>query len=219
MHLVTGKLAKTKLITCQTNSDAMDQLGLKRYCCRRMIMTHVDLIEKLLKYVRDNPRKPSPYECAQVLRARGSEWRRCDQRPFTDRLCATGTPPTAATRRRTSCTSLQGTRRSDIETVTKSVLDWMHGVTDCGLFYVHGRGDGPRHALCALLRGAVEEVSGHSAGQGCRPLLGFRRNKIAEARDGRVEDCQGGKMECVHLQWPCGRILKAPETWAEEAYA
>lgn len=31
------------------DSDAMDQLGLKRYCCRRMIMTHVDLIEKLLK--------------------------------------------------------------------------------------------------------------------------------------------------------------------------
>lgn len=28
---------------------AMDQLGLKRYCCRRMIMTHVDLIEKLLR--------------------------------------------------------------------------------------------------------------------------------------------------------------------------
>ncbi len=34
-----------------SNSDAMDQLGCKRYCCRRMIMTHVDLIEKLLKYV------------------------------------------------------------------------------------------------------------------------------------------------------------------------
>lgn len=29
----------------------MDQLGCKRYCCRRMIMTHVDLIEKLLRLV------------------------------------------------------------------------------------------------------------------------------------------------------------------------
>ncbi|ORX39636.1 8 kDa subunit-domain-containing protein [Kockovaella imperatae] len=30
--------------------EAMDKLGLKRYCCRRMVMTHVDLIEKLLQY-------------------------------------------------------------------------------------------------------------------------------------------------------------------------
>lgn len=30
-------------------SDAMDQLGCRRYCCRRMLMTHVDLIEKLLR--------------------------------------------------------------------------------------------------------------------------------------------------------------------------
>lgn len=28
----------------------MDKLGLKRYCCRRMILTHVDLILKLLNY-------------------------------------------------------------------------------------------------------------------------------------------------------------------------
>ena len=30
--------------------EIFHELGLNRYCCRRMIITHVDLIEKLLKY-------------------------------------------------------------------------------------------------------------------------------------------------------------------------
>ena len=33
-----------------TEGDALDALGLKRYCCRRMLLTHVDLIDKLLNY-------------------------------------------------------------------------------------------------------------------------------------------------------------------------
>jgi DNA-directed RNA polymerase I, II, and III subunit RPABC5 len=28
----------------------LDGLGLRRYCCRRMLLTHVDLIEKLLHF-------------------------------------------------------------------------------------------------------------------------------------------------------------------------
>lgn len=31
------------------DGEALDRIGCRRYCCRRMIMTHVDLIEKLLK--------------------------------------------------------------------------------------------------------------------------------------------------------------------------
>ena len=30
--------------------DALDELQLKRYCCRRMVLTHVELIEHLLNY-------------------------------------------------------------------------------------------------------------------------------------------------------------------------
>lgn len=33
-----------------SEGDALDMLKLKRYCCRRMILTHVDLIEKFLLY-------------------------------------------------------------------------------------------------------------------------------------------------------------------------
>ncbi|KAJ4993008.1 RNA polymerase N/8 kDa subunit [Stagonosporopsis vannaccii] len=52
---VTGDLWERYMVMLtQENKlevDALDELGLTRYCCRRMILTHVDLIEKLLKYV------------------------------------------------------------------------------------------------------------------------------------------------------------------------
>jgi len=38
------------LQTDHPEGDALDSLNLRRYCCRRMLLSHVDLIEKLLSY-------------------------------------------------------------------------------------------------------------------------------------------------------------------------
>ena len=64
----------------------MDQLGLRRYCCRRMVMTHVDLIEKLLKFAPSQSSSPS---CLPILQP-------------TNSSSFVGTLPTVAMRRRTT---------------------------------------------------------------------------------------------------------------------
>ena len=37
-----------------TPKEALDALGLKRFCCRRMLLAHVDLIDRMLAYSRQD---------------------------------------------------------------------------------------------------------------------------------------------------------------------
>ena len=39
----------------KSQKEALDLLGLERICCRRMLLTHVDLIEQLLLYEQQTP--------------------------------------------------------------------------------------------------------------------------------------------------------------------
>ena len=41
---------RAHLVTCTGDSASHLRCALERYCCRRMILTHVDLIVKLLHY-------------------------------------------------------------------------------------------------------------------------------------------------------------------------
>jgi DNA-directed RNA polymerases I, II, and III subunit RPABC5 len=41
-----------KLVTQEkkTPEDALNILGIKKYCCRRMLLTHVEVIDDIMKY-------------------------------------------------------------------------------------------------------------------------------------------------------------------------
>jgi DNA-directed RNA polymerase subunit N len=36
----------------ESAEDAFKELGIERFCCKRMIVSHVDLIDELLKFPR-----------------------------------------------------------------------------------------------------------------------------------------------------------------------
>lgn len=84
-------------------SDAMNELGLKRYCCRRMIFTHVDLIEKLLAYHTFQKKgERAPRACARpparprwAACLRGLRKRTSVAMPLDDRFALLLSPPIA----------------------------------------------------------------------------------------------------------------------------
>jgi DNA-directed RNA polymerase subunit N len=41
---------KADLAANKKSEEVMDNLGVERYCCRRMFVSHVDLMPTLLKY-------------------------------------------------------------------------------------------------------------------------------------------------------------------------
>jgi len=40
----------------KSDKDALDLLGLRKYCCRRMVLSHVELIDKMLQYDKEIPK-------------------------------------------------------------------------------------------------------------------------------------------------------------------
>jgi DNA-directed RNA polymerase subunit N (RpoN/RPB10) len=48
-----------KILEGKTPKEALDELKIKRYCCRSLILTYVNLIDKLIEYneIIDNENK------------------------------------------------------------------------------------------------------------------------------------------------------------------
>jgi DNA-directed RNA polymerase subunit N len=43
----------------EDSGKVLDELGMKRYCCRRMFISHVEVIDELLRYGEVSARKHS----------------------------------------------------------------------------------------------------------------------------------------------------------------
>ncbi|MBS3782136.1 MAG: DNA-directed RNA polymerase subunit N [Candidatus Thermoplasmatota archaeon] len=41
---------KNRVENGEDPEDVMDDLGIERYCCRRMLLSHIDLIDEVMQY-------------------------------------------------------------------------------------------------------------------------------------------------------------------------
>ena len=50
-----------RISTGEKPKDVLDDLGLKRYCCRRMLITHVEIIDEILKLYQIRKKDPERF--------------------------------------------------------------------------------------------------------------------------------------------------------------
>jgi len=50
----------SRVKTGEEPKKVLDELGISRYCCRRMFISHVDIIDDILKYSEATSKKSQP---------------------------------------------------------------------------------------------------------------------------------------------------------------
>ncbi len=50
----------SRVKTGEEAKKVLDELGISRYCCRRMFISHVDIIDDILKYSEATSKKSQP---------------------------------------------------------------------------------------------------------------------------------------------------------------
>ena len=48
--------------TGETAKKVLDDMGMTRYCCRRMFISHVDVVDDLLRYAQVTAKKRAQFE-------------------------------------------------------------------------------------------------------------------------------------------------------------
>jgi DNA-directed RNA polymerase subunit N len=46
------EIYKNRVLSGEEPGKVLDELGIKRYCCRRMLISHVDIIYEVIHYTR-----------------------------------------------------------------------------------------------------------------------------------------------------------------------